>query len=581
TTYGSWGNFHEYHHNFQGYGVGDGGEVTNNGMNLVSYALFTKISALRSSGNSGAAGLGDWNRSTSATWALEQLLKIARDGENPENGNRGLALYATLLHNFGADNYIQAKVKQQRTGAYQENYFGYMQAWQDITHNNMYYYFNDILKGDGLENNAPSNYPTFVPVSSVYQTGRSFNYDGEKKYITTMQPYRIPFGSEFKLDLNRYTVANGQYSGGSIVLPEGLTYNIKSVTLNANGSEKLNDNGDGTYTYIPDGSKARSGKIIATLEILKNGAKFTDDIDLVIELEQTREINKNMLERTTYTYEADKAYTDAVEAFNAGYAGYTSSVTNDNINRTQNCNTDIWYTNQEGDVMPENAVVELAGKIYIDETAKYRLAIRGRHNIALFIAINDSTTYELAAKRVNNSSPDFTGEDGTYKDLTLNKGDWIRFKAVMITGTSGGKASYIGLGLGKFSDGDETVSVRYASAYRMSYEFSSNEFESDYMYTRTYSYNYKDNIKQTVNAPENTTLADTNYSENIAWNRNDHKIVNLFDGNRDTFVHTNGNINISKETPLFFTVDLGSVKPINRIMFYTQYRPNGDWHCVK
>ncbi|MDE6849935.1 MAG: M60 family metallopeptidase, partial [Clostridia bacterium] len=55
-TSGGWGNFHEYHHNFQGYGVGNGGEVTNNGMTLVSYALFTKISSKRGMGRYGGQG---------------------------------------------------------------------------------------------------------------------------------------------------------------------------------------------------------------------------------------------------------------------------------------------------------------------------------------------------------------------------------------------------------------------------------------------------------------------------------------------------------------------------------------------
>ncbi|MDE7440226.1 MAG: M60 family metallopeptidase [Clostridia bacterium] len=592
VTYGSWGNFHEYHHNFQGYGVGDGGEVTNNGMNLVSYALFTKISALRNADNFGASGLDGWNRYTSATWALEQVLKIARDGEDPENGNRGLALYATLLHNFGADNYIQSKVKQQKTGAYGEDYFGYMRAWQDITHNNMYYYFNDILKGS-VENNAPANYPVFVPVSSVYQTGRSYMYDGEKKYITTMQPYLIPMGEKFTVDLNRYSMSNGRHAGGSIVLPEGFSFTVKGITNPEYG--QLENNGNGTYTYTPDSSRLRSGKIIVTLKI--DGPVKVDDVDLVLEFEQTREHNKNMLERTTYTYAAGTGYTDAVEAFNAGYAGFIEVIEKaDNVNRTQNCNTDIWYTNNDGDVMPENAVVELSGKIYVDETAKYRIAIRGRSNVALFIAINDSENYELAAKRVGNSSPDFTGEEGTFKDFSLNAGDWVKFKAVMITGKDGGgRASYIGVGWGKFTpaevtmdkDGNvvdsstETVNVSYANAYRMYYEFPTEKFETDYFYTRTYTYDYKDNVKQTVNAPLNNTLADTNYSENIAWNKNDHKIENLFDGNRETYIHTNGNLRISNESPLNFTLDLGDVKSVNRIIFYTQYRPNGDWHCVK
>ncbi|MDE7107530.1 MAG: M60 family metallopeptidase, partial [Clostridiales bacterium] len=67
---GSWGNMHEYHHNFQGFGVGGGadGEVTNNSLNLVSYALFTNISAKRGITSYGAAGLGGWNNYTVGTW---------------------------------------------------------------------------------------------------------------------------------------------------------------------------------------------------------------------------------------------------------------------------------------------------------------------------------------------------------------------------------------------------------------------------------------------------------------------------------------------------------------------------------
>lgn len=570
VTYGSWGNFHEYHHNFQGYGVGDGGEVTNNGMNLVSYALFTKISALRNADNFGASGMDGWNRYTSAPWALEQVLKIAREDESPENGNKGLALYATLLHNFGADNYIQSKVRQQKNG-YGESYSGYMRAWQEITHNNLYYYFNDILKGEGLENNAPSDYPVFLPVSSVYQTGRSYIYDGEKKYINTMQPYLISAGEKFTFDLNRYTLTNGRHSGGGIVVPDGFSYTIKNVTKPEYG--QLEDNGNGTYTYTPDSSRLRSGKILVTLKI--NGPVKIDDIDLVLEFEQTREHNKNMLERTTYTYEADKAYKDAVEAFNAGYAGYTSVIEKaDNVNRTQNCNTDIWYTGNEGDVMPANSVVELSGKIYVAETAKYRIAIRGRSNVALFVAINGSETYQLTAKRVGNSSPDFTGEEGTYKDFSLSAGDWVKFKAVMITGTDGnGRASYIGVGWGKFTpahgtideDGNiggaaETINVSYASAYRMSYEFPTEKFETDYFYTRTYSYDYKDNISI---PKDNVTVTETNY-EATGWG-NGMPIENISDGNSGTNIHTAWEVTADRPLKLIF--DLGSTEKINRLAF--------------
>ncbi|MDE5548876.1 MAG: discoidin domain-containing protein [Clostridia bacterium] len=236
----------------------------------------------------------------------------------------------------------------------------------------------------------------------------------------------------------------------------------------------------------------------------------------------------------------------------------------------------------------------MEGKIYVDETAKYRIAIRGRYNVALFVAINDSNDYKLAAKYVqtNTDSPNFSNAEGTYNDMELKAGDWVKFKAVMITGNGSGKASFMGLGWGKFTpalgtvdeDGkvvgatEESVSVSYASAYRSSYEFPSNDtFKTDYFYKRNYSYDYKDNVKQS----DKQTLVSTNYDKSISWNINEHKLENLFDGNKNTYIHTGNGITISQDTPLTITADLGSAKPVNRITIYTQNRPNGDWHCVK
>ncbi|MDE5667738.1 MAG: M60 family metallopeptidase, partial [Clostridia bacterium] len=74
VTSGSWGNFHEYNHNFQNYGIGYTGEITNNGLNLVSYSLFTNISSARQLANYGGAGLSGWNCYTSATWVQRQVM---------------------------------------------------------------------------------------------------------------------------------------------------------------------------------------------------------------------------------------------------------------------------------------------------------------------------------------------------------------------------------------------------------------------------------------------------------------------------------------------------------------------------
>ncbi len=640
---GCWGNFHEYNHNFQGYGVGDGGEVTNNALTLVSYSLFTEISANRSLDNYGAQGLGtSWNRYTCATWALEETNKIAR-GITPDNGTKGLALYATLLHNFGQDNFMQAKLKQISEG-YGQSYEGYLRAWQEITHNDMTYYFKDILCGISEETaNSLSNpdYPTFIPVSSVYQTGRSYMYDGEKKYIYTMQPYVIPYDDdEFTVDLRRYTEADGQYSYGSMVLPDGFSFSIKNVTQPENGRLTETDT-DGVYVYSPDANGSLlSGKIIVTIELSKDGdASFkTDDVDIVIEFRRSHENTKWTLTRTTYSYAVGNAYTDAQEAYENGYSGYISKTETDHTNFTQNCNTDIWYRPdlpQYADdpyLVPSNSVVEIRGKLYAEEEGKYRIYLRGRNNCALYYSTDGGKTFLLGAtikdnQVINDSAYFRPDDDQTYFDLELSANSWIYFREVLITGMlDGNKTSYIGLGMEKWSepvftiidkyydaDGNEVSSAEdkdyhhtethyynylgeevteaeasasgltapvvdksnqpYVNAYRESYTFTQDDFSSEYLYKRTYVYDYSDNLWQS----SGQTTVSTNYADGVSWNYSLYPVENLTDGDRNTFIHTKG----IPDGGLQIVMDMGEVKSVNRMTVYSQYRPNGDWQVAK
>lgn len=629
VTSGAWGNFHEYHHNFQGYGVGAGGEVTNNGMTLVSYSLFTKISSARSVSNYGAAGLGGWNRYTSAPWALSQVMS-----SSPENGRQGLSLYATLLHNFGPDNYIQAKVKQQRSG-YGQSYAGYLRAWQDVTHYDMSYYFNDLLgAGLGSQYSNP-DYPMFVPVSSVYQTGRGINVNGNTEYVETMQPYVINYGKDFTIDLRKYDAPNGQYAKGSIVLPDGFEFTVKNVSQPENG--KITDNGDGTYTYTPDKNNLKSGKIIVTLGITKNDNAFeVEDVDLVLGFEQTHEQSKWVLERTTYTYSADKMYTDAVEAYENGYAGYSGdAVTIDHTNPVQNCNTDIWFypdTEQNRNDHPDapdwhffkdNTVVELNGKLYAEEEGRYRIFLRGRSNCALYYSIDGGETYQLGAKVTNGSGANFyLNDENTYFDLDLGEKSWVYIKEVLIVNASA--SSFIGVGMKQWTkpmftmqekyydkNGNEVsadspdkvstvtkyynylgievseeeanraelmapTSAAYVNAYRSDYEAIQNEFTTEYFYTREYNYDYQDNV---LNSGEQKVIS-TNYDAGKSWNYANYPVENLTDGNTGTFIHTR-NWGTSQERAIQFVVDLGEVKSANRMILFTQYRPNGDYHMPK
>lgn len=617
VTSGSWGNFHEYHHNFQNYGVGNGGEVTNNGMTLVSYALFTKISSARGISGYGSAGLGGWNSYTSATWALSEVLKIPK-GQTPSNGNQGLTLYSTLLHNFGADNYIQAKFRQQ-SQSYGQSYSGYLRAWQDITHNDMTYFFKDILKGidEATANKWKQEavgYPTFVPVSSVYQTGRSYMYDGSKKYFQTMQPYVIPYTNEFIIDLSRYTVSSGgQYQSGSVVLPDEFEYTITNVSQPTNGTiEKIDDY---HYKFKPN-NNANSGKIIATLKLTSNVYSFeVDDIDLVLEFQQSHETNKTTLERTTYSYSADNMYLDAQTAYENNFQGYEEVKQIEHSNPVQNCNTDIWYyldtqenhnnhpNSPEHHFLKDNSVVELKGKLYFNEAGKYRIYLRGRKNCAVYYSTDNGQTYKLGASVTNGSGSSFyPNNPSTYFDVELEENSWVYFKSVLIVQTS--SASFIGLGYSKWQEpmftivnkyydrnGNEVSSAEeayrtethyydyqgnevseaeanraelippasnrqpsYINAYREDYEFASNSsFETDYFYTREYKYTYGVSYNDLNQSVVGNPQCPSNFP-----------IENLFDNDLTTSCSSPATVSATK--PWELTVDLGEIIEANRMV---------------
>lgn len=577
VTSGAWGNMHEFNHNFQSnWGRGEGGEVTNNALNLVEYSLFTTISSARGMDGYGGSNLSGWNRYTSATWAINQALSSSREND--------LSVYAAVLHNFGQDAFIRA-IKIQQNGGYGQSMDGWCRAVSEATHYDMTYYFNTLVPGYSISQDTISaiksyGYPVFVPIASVYQTGRSYNYDGKEVYFKTQRPFQINYGEDFTLDLSAYTTENNLYKSGSIVLPQGFTYTIKKITQPENGT--LTRQSDKIYTYTPT-EEMYSGEMYVTLTVTPPSGSGVNsfEVTLILELEQTYEKTKNMLQRTTYTYSTESMYESATEAFEAGYAGYESRVDGDNENPTQNSNTDVWYTT----LADKNQVVEVRGKIYVTEAGKYRLAIRGRWNVAVYVSLDEGKTYELAASyvQINSKSPNFPLTEGTYKDYQLNSGQWVYFKEVMLSGNNGSISSFVGLGWGKFmpsmpefdekgniiGESPETVTVAYASAYRNSYQFKQSTFTSDYFYTYDYKYDYTDNA--TYN---NQTLIEANYKP---WGGNPEgqfKIENLFDNNTNTYIHTHETDYISESNPFIVTADMGEIATANELTFYGYLRNN-------
>ena len=155
---GAWGNMHEYNHNFQGWGLGNGGEVTNNALNLVSYSLFTRISSSRQIGSVNE-GLGGWNAYTNASWALRELTE-----NRYSNGKYGLSIYANMLHSFGQEIFINS-VKTSG-GQSVDKWFN---ATMNASQYDMTYFYRDLIGyevSESVLSTAKSKgFPMFVPVS--------------------------------------------------------------------------------------------------------------------------------------------------------------------------------------------------------------------------------------------------------------------------------------------------------------------------------------------------------------------------------------------------------------------------------
>ncbi len=559
---GSWGNIHEYNHNFQKYyinywGMGDATEVTNNVLNLVAYATCTNISAKRQLGTLDE-GLSDWNKFTNPSWALRDITEGTFN-----NGQKGLSVYANYFYSFGQEIMLDA-INKSTTGSVDD----WFKATMNASGYDMTYYYKDLVGLDVstevLDDAATRNYSMFVPVASIYQTGRSYYKDGKKMYCKTSTPYRIEYNNDFEIDLGRYTIENGEYKSGSIVLPEGFSYKIKSVSKPTNG--KITKVSDTIYKYTP-GDNRYSEEIYVTLEITKNDGAFkVKDVELVLEFENSQEMDKYSLDRTTYTYENQTTYLNAKEAYENNYEGYVSKETTSNVNPTQDCSAEVWFSSKPN----AKQVIELSGKYYIEEAGKYRIALRGRFSCALY-ASKDGKTYTLAGEYHNYDSDKniswFSLKDGTYTDYELEASSWLYFKAVLKCWDTGGYNSFVGVGLGKF-DSNGNVTINKVNAYNNDYILI-DKFVADYYFEKDYKYSYQDNIDY---KGLGTVIKDENYS---AWTPAQHILSNLLDGDKNTYIHTN--YDASPDKPLILTIDCGKEVSVNRLTLYTQ--PRSDYHC--
>lgn len=507
TTSGMWGTIHEFNHHYQNYGIAPSGEVSNNATSLLSYVLYTDISSSRSEDDS-TLGNG-WNRFTDPWRSLRETLNLSKSGE----AQSSLNIYADIIHSFGVDNFIQVtKLDAGKNTA---------DAWYDalcsVTGYDLTYYFENILN-QTLSEDVKEKYsglPVFVPIASLYQTGRSYLVGKNQTFIETVRPYQISKGEDYFLDFNSY-----------LVVPEDVTYRIKSVSSPASGKiVKVSDN---VYKYTPS-DKEYSGVMKVVVEL--NHSDFEiEDVILTINLRQT--VGKN-LTKIKYIYDT-KVYDTVDDALLNDFAGY-KDVEKTSINSS--------FING----INPNQIGIVEGKIYIEKSGKYALNLRcGRGNNTLYLAFNDKNYQQVISVFGNGHNTTKT----EYYDL--KKGDYIYFKEITLSTTND---AFSELQLVEMVNGVETISS-ISSENISNVDYFYTDFISEEKYFRDYK------VNEVISSTSKGSLVSLeNYSE---WD-NTTKIDNIFDDDLDNFYHSDQNNFINSENPFILTVDLGKEVRVNTL----------------
>lgn len=510
---GNWGNMHEFNHHYQEFGVGDGGEVTNNAVTLLEYAMYTNISANRTADTQ----LSGWNRYTDPTVGLKEVLNAMPSG----NPYKNLGLYSVLIHSLTPQQFLNAT-----SGNGVDNYFKNVSNSAKL---DMTYYFTKVLNLNvsqaALDEIKSKNYSMFVPAAISYQTGRGFKQeDGSILYNHSAQPYKIAVEKNFKIDFNKY-----------LYLPSGFNFKVVSIEYeNSEYKNPINKISENVYEYVPNSNLATSGAINVRISINNSNLDFVcDDIYLQLEFDH----NNPALTITNYRYTDDTMYENVALAYANNFAGYESK-------DVSNTTTGIAGTNK-------NTVSVFEGKVYIDSTAKYRIAIKANTKSMLYISL-DGKNYHSAGY-VNKTINSFNNNNNkeTYTDYELNSGNYIYFKVIMAGYADG---AWVEVGMGKFNGDNVSInSINTKYLMNLNLAYNNEIFDSKI----AYKLNYLSKVQKIDLS--NATIVD-------ATNADVQGLNNLIDSDLNTS-YTAPVENVSEETPVIFTIDLGNIELIQSFTF--------------
>ena len=527
TKYGVWGHIHELNHHFQKYGFNNvANEVTNNVINIVEYILYTQLSGLRNAySNAALLKISGNHNYMNPEYSLKNLVN------NPPSSADEIRFYEPIIQAFGPHLFLKAT-------SYGKGRAGVDLFYESLVseiHHDFTFYIEKVLnlvisESKKLEMKA-LNYPIFVPITTIYQTGRYFTFNGQEMFSNTSYPYRIPRGGATKLDFENH-----------LIYPNGFTVKIISFSQPTYGI--LTKVSDFVYTYTPDSSHKLSGRMSLVLS-LKN---TEENIDTQVKLGVEFEVDNSQSVQTNYLYN-EIIYTDLDDAKDKGFEGYSNSEFFPNF---------AGYMSgiKEGDV----GIWE--GKFRIDDEGyKYILYKGGRGPSELYAKINDETEYKrIGYILINQGGYMFNVPSYAYYQVDLKKGDIVKFKAYLLGKTlNTGSTAWLYIGIAK----EPVVSavrtlgsndiVGIDSDFDVKYTFTSGD--PYYSEKKFDSLSFFDYSLVTVSSP--------NYQP---WD-NTFNIEKLVDRKTDTYIHTKRNTPIKSTNPLTLIFDLGRSYTFDYIYF--------------
>ena len=527
TKYGAWGFIHELNHHYQRYGFFSSvqNEVTNNVISLVEYSLFTQISSNRNEFSINALTKSSGNHKfLDPEYSLSLINQIEGTVENQ------IQLYDVLIHMFGYELFINATKYTNGKGGIDIYYESLSETMEyDFT-----YYFENIL-GFTINNDlkllySSKNNPVFLPIASIYQSGRYYYKNNIEYFSNSSMPYKIT-GTDipYILDFEKH-----------LIVPNHFSYEIISITNPENGT--LTKISDLKYSYTKPIDNSNSGIFNITVKLLNNNNDLTEQI---YKLGINLEVDTTYSVQIIYTYETN-IYSSIEQAYENNFEGYKSvnAIPNflGSVTGVSNGNIIIW----EGKFMIE------------DEGYKYILYKGGRGSSFLMASFNNKDDY-IKIGYITINQDNFQFDAYAHYQKNLNKGDIIYFKLYLLA-TSNQAKLYIGISKSNIVN---EIKVLSSQIYNLNYKFGKTyEFHSGDFYPRFYYYDSSFFI--------NYNLFEISSPDFESWDNSDaFGLDKIFDGLTNTYMHTKKDVTINSINPLTLIINFNQIVKFNQIILKT------------